>query len=228
MLSPHRILQTAAAAAGRRRAPRAAHDADLAAGRAAAEEAGRRRRIRAPTRPCPAASWSSSSTSPVCGSIRRNSLESPSQVPCHSSSPSPGDAGDEAVGLDGAQDLSGLGSTWWILRARYWPTHSEPSADAMPELPPSPGAGIVASTWPVLGSIFWMRFSNQLEQVRSVERRSRMRVGLDGCARIMPLSGSKALSWSPEANHTTAVERQAMHVAGAGKGAYPRRIRRGI
>src|SRR5271166_4489449 len=71
----------------------------------------------------------------------------------------PGDPGDEAVGLDGAKNRPSLGSTWWIFRSRYCPTQSVPSAHARPESPPPPGAGIVASTRPVFGSIFWMRSS---------------------------------------------------------------------
>ena len=45
----------------------------------------RRHRTRAPTTPAPAGISSLSSTSPVRGSMRRNSLSSPSQVPCQSS-----------------------------------------------------------------------------------------------------------------------------------------------
>ena len=72
------------AAARRSRAPRTAHDAHLAAASAAAEETVAAVGFR-PDTALPAGMSSSSSTLPVCGSIRRNSLWSPSQVPCHSS-----------------------------------------------------------------------------------------------------------------------------------------------
>ena len=48
-------------------------------------------------------------------------------------------------------------SIWWILRARYSPTQSVPSAQVRPESRPWAGAGMVATTWPERGSIFWIR-----------------------------------------------------------------------
>ena len=72
----------------------------------------------------------------------------------------PGDAGDEAVGLDGAKDRAGLGIDLMDLPVR---DAVPPRACLRPrrarKSPPPPGAGIVASTRPVFGSIFWMRSS---------------------------------------------------------------------
>ena len=50
-----------------------------------------------------------SSTSPVFGSIRRTSLSSPSPGAVPQLAVDPGDPGDDAVGFDGAQNLSRLG-----------------------------------------------------------------------------------------------------------------------
>ena len=50
-------------------------------------------------------------------------------------------------------------SIWWILRARYSPTQSVPSAQVRPESRPWAGAGMVATTWPERGSTFWIRSS---------------------------------------------------------------------
>jgi hypothetical protein len=71
----------------------------------------------------------------------------------------PGDPGDEAGALDGAKNRPCLGIDLMDLPVLYCPSQSVPSAHASPELPPPPGAGIVASTRPVFGSIFWMRSS---------------------------------------------------------------------
>ncbi|MNY15995.1 hypothetical protein D3C86_1492360 [compost metagenome] len=93
------------------------------------------------------------------------------------------------------------GSTWWILRACHWPTHSVPSAQAMPESLPSPGAGMVASTSPVCGSIFWIWRSAiwyrclPSKAVPALAVTSRVRS-------VWPVAGSSAWSASPEANQT--------------------------
>ena len=100
-----------------------------------------------------------SSTAPLFGSMRRISLSSPSQVPCHSS-PS------TQVTPVTKRFESIVRSTWpggrvdlVDLAVRYWPTHRLPSAQARPESQPWPGAGIEASTAPVAGSILSMRAS---------------------------------------------------------------------
>jgi hypothetical protein len=67
----------------------------------------------------------------------------------------PGDARDEAVGFDGAKDRAGFRVDLMDLAlAIVADPQSFPSAHAMPESPPPPGAGIVTSTSPVFGSIF--------------------------------------------------------------------------
>jgi hypothetical protein len=61
------------------------HGAHLAACRRRRNRTGRRRRTRGRSRPRRCGICSRSSTAPLCGSMRRMSLSSPSQVPCHSS-----------------------------------------------------------------------------------------------------------------------------------------------
>ena len=71
----------------------------------------------------------------------------------------PGDSGDEAVGLDGAKNRPGLGIDLMDLPVPILPHPERPFGPREPKSPPPPGAGIVASTRPVFGSIFWMRSS---------------------------------------------------------------------
>src|SRR2546428_4088632 len=95
-----------------------------------------------------------SRTSPVRGSTRRKSLSSPSQVPCQSSPSTQVTPVTKRLDSIVRRIAPVWGSTWWIFRSRYCPTQSVPSAHASPESAPPPGAGIVASTRPVFGSIF--------------------------------------------------------------------------
>ena len=101
---------------------RSADNPDLSAAGASAEEAfvpiGS-----SPETSAPGGMSNRSSTSPVSGSMRRMSLALPSQVPCQSS-PSTGDAGDEAIAVNCADTSPVSGSHWWILRPRCWPTQS--------------------------------------------------------------------------------------------------------
>src|SRR6185369_1031519 len=105
----------------------------------------------------PAGSSSCSSTSLVLRSTRRISLRSFSCVACHSS-PSlkltPVTKRSETTSL---LTLPVSGSSSRILRSPYWPTQSEPSAQAIPEAPGSAGVGNVQTTWPERGSILRMR-----------------------------------------------------------------------
>ena len=115
----------------------------------------------------------------------------------------PGDAGDEAVGLDGAQDRSRSRDRSDGSCARGTaPTQSVPSAQARPESPPPPGAGIVASTRPVFGIDLLDAVLGDLEQVLAVERGAGVRRRRRACAAVLPLSGSNAFSRSPDANQT--------------------------
>lgn len=50
-----------------------------------------------------------------------------------------------------------LGLIWWIFQSRYCPTQGVPLAQVRPEPPAPLSAGIVASTRPVVGSIFSRR-----------------------------------------------------------------------
>src|SRR6185503_1513406 len=81
------------------------------------------------------------------------------------------------------------------------PTHSDPSAHAMPESPPPPGAGIVASTLPVSGSILWMFDS-------AIWYRYLPSQAVPACAATwmarpaLPLTGSTDCSLSPVAIQT--------------------------
>ena len=72
-------------------------------------------------------------TLPLCGSMRRISLSSPSQVACDSSPSTHVTPVTKRSDSQRAQDRASLGINLWILRARCCPTHSVPSAHAMPE-----------------------------------------------------------------------------------------------
>ena len=102
---------------------------------------------------------SRSSTAPLSGSMRRISLSSPSQVPCHSSPSTQVTPVTKRLDSMVRRMAPVAGSIWWILRSRYCPTHRLPSAQARPESLPWPGAGIDATTSPVAGSILSMRAS---------------------------------------------------------------------
>ena len=71
---------------------------------------------------------SRSSTAPLCGSMRRISLSSPSQVPCHSSPSTQVTPVTKRLDSMVRRIAPVAGSIWWILRSRYWPTHRLPSA----------------------------------------------------------------------------------------------------
>ena len=114
----------------------------------------------------------------------------------------PGDAGDEAVGLDRAEHRPGLRIDLVDLAVAVL---------ADPERAFGPGqAGIAAAAGRRDGAehLAGLRIDlldavlGDLEQVPAVERRARMRGDVDRRATIVPLSGSRALSRSPEANQT--------------------------
>src|SRR5208282_2350197 len=177
-----------------------------------------------PDTPTPGGISSRSRTSPVRGSTRLKSLSSPSHVPCQSS-PSI-QVTPVTTRLDSmVRRIAPVwGSIWWIFRPRCCPTHSVPSAHASPESPPPPGAGIVASTRPVLGSIFWMRSS-------AIWNRCWPSKAVPACAATLierttlPLAGSKAFSLSPDANQTRSPSYVTPFTRSApGKGPYSRRI----
>eukprot|EP01034_Spumella_vulgaris_P033050 gene33049-40790_t len=149
----------------------------------------------------PAGISSRSSTAPLFGSTRRISLSSPSQVACHSSPSTQVTPVTKRLELMLRMTAPVAGSTWWILRSRYWPTHRLPSAQVSPESPPWPGAGMEDSTLPVAGSILSMRSSAiwyrwvPSKAVPASQARSSVRV-------VSPLAGSKAISLAPVAAHT--------------------------
>ena len=145
---------------------------------------------------------SRSSTSPVCGSMRRRSLSSPSQVPCHSSPSTQVTPVTKRLDSMVRRIAPVSGSIWWIFRSRYCPTQSEPSAQARPEVAAAAGR---RESWRARG--------------RSSDRSSgcgSRRSGTGACRRtrcrrapatssersVLPLSGSKAFSRSPDANQT--------------------------
>src|SRR6266478_1418641 len=111
-----------------------------------------------PETPTPGGISSLSRTSPVRGSTRLKSLSSPSQAPCRSSS-SIQVTLVTAVGLDRAKNRPCLGIDLMDLPVPILPHPECPFGPREPESPPRPGVGIVASTRPVFGSIFWMRSS---------------------------------------------------------------------
>ncbi len=134
------------------------------------------------------------------GSIRRRPLSSPSQVPCQSSPSTQVTPVTKRFDSSVRRTAPVSGSTWWIFRSRYCPTQSDPSDHARPEQP-GPGAGIVASTRPVFGSIFWMRSSNSWNRCRP-SKAVPARAGTSSDRRSAPVAGSTAFSRSPLANHT--------------------------
>ena len=69
-----------------------------------------------------------SRTSSVCGSMRRSSLSSASQVPCQRSPSTQVTPVTKRLDSMVRRTLPDCGSIWWILRSRCWPTHSVPSA----------------------------------------------------------------------------------------------------
>ena len=76
---------------------------------------------------------SRSSTAPLCGSMRRISLSSPSQVPCQSSPSTQVTPVTKRFDSMVRRTAPVAGSIWWICLSRYWPTHRLPSAQARPE-----------------------------------------------------------------------------------------------
>src|SRR5690606_19177189 len=99
-----------------------------------------------PDTPSPAGISSTSSTSPDCGSTRLSSLSPSSHVPCQSSPSTQVTPVTKRLDSSVRSTVPVAGSTWWILRSAYLPTHSDPSAHASPELPSPSGAGIVLTT----------------------------------------------------------------------------------
>src|SRR5678815_3077660 len=87
-----------------------------------------------------------------------------------------------------------------MRRARYWPTQSEPSAQARPELS-VPGAGMRATTAPVAGSILWMLAPvswNRCVPSNAVPASH----AASSTRTSWPLAGSRAWSLLPAANQT--------------------------
>ncbi|BAB49164.1 mlr1907 [Mesorhizobium japonicum MAFF 303099] len=175
----------------------------------------------------PAGRSSRSRSLPVFGSTRRRSLSSPSQVPCHSSPSTQVTPVTKRLDSTVRRIFPVSGSIWWILRSRYCPTQSVPSAQVSPESRPPPGAGMVESTAPVSGSIFWMRSLASWKKYRPSK-------AVPACAAtsiersVCPLCGSKAFSLSPEANQTFSPSKLTPCIRSTpGKGPYSRRISAG-
>src|SRR6202162_2861824 len=154
-----------------------------------------------PETPTPGGISMLSRTSPVRGSTRLNSHSSPSQVPCQSSPSTQVTPVTKRLDSIVRRIAPVSGSIWWIFRSRYWPTQSVPSAQASPESPPPPRAGIEESTPSVFVSIFWMRFS-------AIWNRCSPSKAVPACAAtsiertVFPLVGSIAFSLSPDAHQT--------------------------
>ncbi len=124
----------------------------------------------------------------------------------------PGDAGDEAVRIDRAKNRPRLGIDLMDLAIRYCPTQSVPSAQASPESPPPPGAGIVASTRPALRIDLLDAILGELKQVLAVEGRSGMRGDVDRAKRSCRLRDRARSACRRAANQTCcAVVGHAVH-----------------
>src|SRR5882672_8562988 len=140
-----------------------------------------------------------SRTSPFSGSMRRISLCSPSIVACQSS-PSTHETPVTNRSDSMVRRIAPVfASTWWILRARYSPTQSVPSAHVRPESRPCAGAGMLPSTRPVLGSTFWIR-SSAICQRCLPSKAVPASAATSSWRTSSPLAGSMAASFSPLAN----------------------------
>jgi hypothetical protein len=98
-------------------------------------------------------------TSPVRGSTRLRSLSSPSQVPCQSSPSIQVTPVTKRLDSIVRRIAPGLGIDLMDLPAPIVPHPQRPFRPREPRVAAAAGAGIVASTRPVFGSIFWMRSS---------------------------------------------------------------------
>jgi len=178
----------------------------------------RRHRTRAPETPTPGGISSLSRTSPVRGSTRLKSLSSPSQVPCQSCPSIQVTPVTKRLDSIVRRIRPCLGIDLMDLPVSILPHQSVPSAHVSPESPPPPGAGIVASTRPVFGSIFWMRSSASLKQVLAVEGRSCMRGDIDRAQRLPArrIEGVQLVSSSKP--DVLTVIRDSVHVVGTRKG----------
>ena len=174
-------------AAGRAASPRPTDGSHLAAVAAAAEELSPPSDS-SPDTPMPGGMSSCSRTSPTSGSMRRNSLSSPSQVPCQSSPSTQVTPVTKRFGLDGAKDRPGFAdrSDGSCGRDAGRPRASLPPRRVR-NAPPSPGAGIVASTRPVSGIDLLDTILGDLEQVLAVEGGSRMRGDIERAHRLAAL-----------------------------------------
>jgi hypothetical protein len=88
-------------------------------------------------------------------------------------------------------------------------------------------AAVVASTWPVFGSIFWIRTLGELKQVPAVEGRASMRGDLDRaqCLAARRVKGVQGVS--SRKPDVLPVIRDPMHVVDTRKGPYSRMISAG-
>ena len=154
-----------------------------------------------PEIPAPDGMSSCVKTAPVSGSMRRRSLSSPSHVPCHSSPSTQVTPVTKRLDSIVRRMAPVSGSSLWIFRSRYCPTQSAPSAHARPELPPLGGAGMVASTEPVSGSIFSMR-SSAIWNICAPSKAVPAIAVISIERTIWPVPGSTAFNLSPEANQT--------------------------
>ena len=106
------------------------------------------------------------------------------------------------------------------LAVAMLPDPERPLRPGQPRSPPPPGAGMVASTRPLSGSIFWMRSLGDLEQVPAVEGGAGMRGAHRACAASCRSPGSIAFNVSPAATQTCrAVIADAADLVDARKGA---------
>ena len=145
---------------------------------------GRRHRIPAPTRPCRLACPASQEPCRFAGRRGAGRSASPSQVACHSSPSTQVTPVTKRLDSMVRRIAPVSGSIWWILRSRYWPTQSVPSAQVRPESLPPPGAGNGGQHLAGVGVDLLDAILGDLEQMLAVIGRAGMRGDIDRTQRL--------------------------------------------
>ena len=114
--------------------------------------------------------------------------------PCH--------AGDEAVGLDRAENRAGIGIDLVDLPVAIVPDPERPLGPREPRVAAVARRGNRREHAPGRGIDLLDAILRNLKQVPAIERGAGMRGDVDASAASLPLAGSIAFSVSPAANQT--------------------------